>query len=247
MSNSTLPLTTIHSCRQLLLQGKWFSGIPPLMQQGLCDAGVIRKLVDGERLFSRGDPSCGLYAVIDGVLRISGIADTPDSPKEAVLSLIEPPEWFGELGLIDRSCRTHDVCADGTAVVLHVPQKAILRLLALHPGYWRDLGALMARKLRLAYLTLENNALQPAPVRLQHRLLLMAEGYGSRHDGAQQRRILKVSQEQLACLLALSRQTTNQILKGLEQKGIIRLQRNQIEIVDFEELRGLVPPSCGGA
>jgi len=38
-------------------------------------------------------------------------------------------------------------------------------------------------------------------------------------------------------MLSLSRQTTNQILRDLEERGIARLTRGEIEIIDFRGLR----------
>jgi CRP/FNR family transcriptional regulator, cyclic AMP receptor protein len=222
---------------QLLVQGNWFSQISPALQQGLLDSSVTHKLADGERLFSRGDPFCGLYAVLDGFIRISGVGGDSDNAKEAVLILIEPPNWFGEIALFDRSTRTHDASAEGAAVVLHVPERALSGLLAQHPEHWRDLGLLMAHKLRTIFQIFEDTALLPAPLLLARRLLLISEGYGIRHPDAPRRRVLQVSQEQLSRQLSISRQTINQILKGLEQKEIICLHRSAIEIIDFAKLR----------
>jgi CRP/FNR family transcriptional regulator, cyclic AMP receptor protein len=219
------------------MQGKWFGRISPVMQQGIVDAAVIRRLADGERLFSRGDPFCGLYAVLDGFLRISGVGGNLDNAKDAVLFLIEPPDWFGEIALFDRSTRTHDASAEGDAVVLHVSQQALAALLAQHPEHWRDLGLLMTHKLRLAFQVIEDVALLPAPMLLARRLLLIAEGYGNRHPNVPRRRVLRVSQEQLSRQIAIGRQTINQILKALEQKGVILLHRSAIDILDFDGLR----------
>jgi len=46
-------------------------------------------------------------------------------------------------------------------------------------------------------------------------------------------------QEQLALMLSLSRQTTNQILKDLQGQGILHLSYGEIEILDIERLRAL--------
>jgi len=49
--------------------------------------------------------------------------------------------------------------------------------------------------------------------------------------------LITVRQEQLAMMLSLSRQTTNQILRDLEERGIAHLTRGEIEILNFEQLR----------
>jgi CRP/FNR family transcriptional regulator, cyclic AMP receptor protein len=49
--------------------------------------------------------------------------------------------------------------------------------------------------------------------------------------------VLSISQEQLSLMLAISRQTTNQILKDLESRHLVRVQRGEVEILDLGALR----------
>jgi CRP-like cAMP-binding protein len=90
--------------------------------------------------------------------------------------------------------------------------------------------------LRLTFINLEQLSLMPAPTRLAHRLLMIAEGYGEIDEP---RRVLQLPQEQLASMLSLSRQTTNQILKDLQGQGILNLGYGEIEILDAVRLRVL--------
>ncbi len=229
----------------LLLKGKWYGQLAAALQDELLAIAQVRLLYDGERLFSRGERSCDVYAVLGGVLRISGLGGTPEHPREAVLALVEAPDWFGEIAIFDGQPRTHDAAADGPAAVLQLPHGPMSALLARHPLYWRELALLMSHKLRLMFSVAEETALLPAPVRVARRLLLMSEGLGGRQDAGMRRRTLKVSQEQLSQMLSISRQTTNQILRQLEHQGLIRLQRMEIEIVDFAGLLAVVPQSQG--
>ncbi len=220
--------------RALLLQGRWFSGIPEAFQEALLARAVVRDFASGERLFSRGDPPGGIYAVVDGIVRITA---STDAGKEALLTLQEPPAWFGEIAVFDGQARTHDGVADGAARVLHVPQAAMDAILSAQPVWWRDLALLVTQKLRLMFLAMEDVTTQPLPARLARRLLLMAEGYGDWH--ARKLRALDVKQEQLASMLSTSRQSVNQALKDLEQKGVVKLAYGQVEIVDLDALRAL--------
>lgn len=217
--------------RERLLNGHWFSGLPTSLQDSLLGAAQVRRLDAGQRLFSRGDKPCGLYAVAEGAIRIGAVAQ---SGKEALLTLVEPPYWFGEISLFDGQPRTHDAYAEGVTVLLQVPQASLLALLDREPRHWRDFALLMSQKLRLAFIALEEMSLFPAAPRLARRLLMIAEGYG---DASGPRRTLQLAQEQLAQMLAISRQTTNQILKDLEAQGIVRLGYGEIEIVDLDGLR----------
>ncbi|ROL80168.1 Crp/Fnr family transcriptional regulator [Pseudomonas chlororaphis] len=217
--------------RERLMSGQWFSRLPVQLQNSLLANARLRSLAPGQRLFQRGDPPCGLYAVLEGTVRIGAVSE---EGKEALLSLVEAPHWFGEISLFDGQPRTHDAYAVGPCSLLNVPQAALLELLDEHPQYWRQLALLMSHKLRLTFINLEQLSLMPAPARVANRLLMIARGYGETDTP---RRVLHLPQEQLALLLSLSRQTTNQILKDLQGQGILKLGYGEIEILDEARLR----------
>ncbi len=214
-----------------LVRGQWFSHLPPDFQRSLLRAARLRVLAAGQFLFKRGDPPCGLYAVLEGAVRISAVSA---QGKEAVLSLVETPHWFGEICLFDNLPRTHDALATGACTLLQIPQVAILKILEQQPVFWRDMALLMSHKLRLSLINIEQISLMPASKRLAHRLLMIAQGYG---EIEQARRVLQLPQEDLAAMLGLSRQTINSLLKALEQQGIIGLSYGAIEILDLAGLR----------
>jgi CRP-like cAMP-binding protein len=221
--------------RTCLQGGHWFSALPAALQDALLAAARVQRLDAGQRLFRRGDPPSGLYAVVEGAMRIGAVSE---QGKEALLTLVEPPYWFGEISLFDGQPRTHDAFAEGACTLLLVPQAALLALLERQPQYWRDFALLMSHKLRLAFVALEQMSLLPAAPRLARRLLLIAENYGE----GEPRRVIHLAQEQLALMLAISRQTTNQILKELQAQGIVRLSYGEIEILDFARLRQAASP-----
>lgn len=222
-----------HRWHTHLLTGHWYSHLPAELQNSLLEMSRVRRLPPGQRLFKRGDAPCGLYAVLEGAVRIGAVSE---QGKEALLSVVEAPHWFGEICLFDGQPRTHDAVSVGQCSLLHLPQAALLAFLEDQPVYWRHLALLMSHKLRLTFINLEHLSLMPAPARLAHRLLMIAEGYGEIEPA---RRVLQLPQEQLALMLSLSRQTTNQILKDLQGQGILHLSYGEIEILDIERLRAL--------
>ena len=217
--------------RAQLESGQWFRLLPGELQEQLLGEGRLLRLSAGQQLFRRGDPPCGLYAVLGGSMRVGAVSR---QGKAALLTLVEAPYWFGEISLFDGLPRTHDAYAEGPCLLLQVPQAALLALLQQQPQYWRELALLMSQKLRLAFVALEEMSLLPAAPRLARRLLQIAEGYGEQPEP---RRVIQLAQEQLALMLAISRQTTNQILKELEAQGILRLAYGGIEIIDLARLR----------
>lgn len=222
----------------LLERSAWFRSAPAALRAELIETGRVEHLAAGQRLFTRGDSDDGLYCVLDGLMRIGAASS---AGKEALLAVIEPVNWFGEIALFDNRPRTHNAYAERDSELFHVPRAALAALLERTPAYWHVFGLLLTQKLRLAFDAIEEAALLPAAQRVARRLLLMAGGYGE--PGAL-RRVLKVPQEDLAMMLALSRQTINQVLKQFETQGALKLGYAEIEITDpgkLGELADLEP------
>lgn len=218
--------------RTAIQTGRWFSILPEALQQALLVDAQLKTLSAQQILFSRGDPFDGIYCVVKGGLRITG---SMPSGKEALLTVVEPYNWIGEIALFDGLERTHDAIADQASLVLQVPSVTLEALLQAEPVYWRWFGLLLTYKMRFAFVALEDAALLPAPQRIARRLVFMAEGYGEFTDRS--RRVLPLPQEQLASMLSLSRQTINQTLKQFESQGLLKLNYRELEVLDLQGLR----------
>lgn len=222
----------VSSYQHAIASGRWFAQLPTALQQALLAAAEPISLQAGQRLFARGAAFDGIYCLLRGLLCTVGVGQ---NGKAALLAVLEPCHWFGEIALFDGLPRTHDVVAEQPAQVLRVSEADLRRLLAAEPGWWYWFGLLQCQKMRYAFIALEEAALLPAHLRVARRLVFLAEGGGEWTDRS--RRILPLPQEQLASLLALSRQTINQVLRQLEARGLVRLHYRELEILDLEGLR----------
>jgi CRP/FNR family transcriptional regulator, cyclic AMP receptor protein len=234
--SASTPAADREALAAALAASAWFRASPDDLRAALVELGRVERLAAGARLFIRGDADDGIYCVLEGAIRIGAASF---AGKEALLALIEPGNWFGEIALFDGRPRTHDAYAERDAVLFHVPRAALAALLERAPQHWHAFGLLLTQKLRLMFELVEETALLPAAQRVARRLLLMAGGYG---DASAARRVLKVPQEDLAMMLALSRQTINQILKQFETQGALTLRYAEIEIVDAVLLTALAMP-----
>ena len=217
--------------RQQLETTPWFRGLPVELQDFLVSHATLLRLEKGQVLYRCGDPAAGLYAVLGGALALRTVGV---DGKDALLAVLGPTAWIGEISLFDGLPRPHDATAASPLLLLHVPQAALQGLLEATPRYWREFALLMAQRLRLSFKNAEALTLLSAAQRVANRLLMIAEGY----DGlnATQSKI-RLSQDSLASMASLSRQTTNQLLKQLEDQRIVSLKFGVIDILDIERLR----------
>ena len=234
MPASPLAPPSLHTA---LTSDEWFGVCSPALQAELLRLGRVRALAHGTSLFARGGEADGLCCVLAGALRIGALNADGDS---ALLAYLEPYQWFGEISLIDGRPRTHDAVADGPTQVLVVPREPLLDWLDAHPAMWRELARLACRKLRVLFVAVEELAQLPLEERVWRRLQLVALGYGSREAP---RRRIHLSQELLAQMLGVSRQSINKALKALEAGGRVRLHYGEIELLSPNENPGSPAPA----
>ncbi len=197
----------------------WFVTLTGAQQQQLLSLGRKRQLSAGQPLFSRGDAFCGIYVLLDGQLLISGLHQ---SGRQALLTLLTPGQWLGEIALFDQKPRTHDAAALQETVLWHLPKAALQQLVHADPLWWQAFGQLLTSKLRQVFIELEDRAVLSAAQRLARRLVQLS----------QQQADIPLQQEQLGQLLSLSRQTTNQLLRQLVAQGLIQTQYGGITVLN---------------
>ncbi|MEX8077222.1 Crp/Fnr family transcriptional regulator [Acinetobacter nosocomialis] len=214
-----------------LKENTWFSLLPEAFQKFILEHGKQITFEKNSYVFHAKDEFNGIYTVLEGSISL-GYVDV--NGNEALSAIAEPIMWFGEISLIDHEPRSHDAIALKKSTVLYIPAKPLNELLKDNPYYWYYFARLTSQKLR--YVFLEQIAIQTRSLsqRLAQRLLFIVEGYGN-HLIVQERQI-HISQDQLANMLTVSRQTINHELNLLEKQNIIKISFRKIEILDIEKL-----------
>jgi CRP-like cAMP-binding protein len=214
-----------------LLANPWYAALPADVRAAMLDGAEPVRLRRGEMLFRQGDAPGGLYAVLRGSLKASTLRE---DGREAILGVIEPGTWFGEISLIDSLPRTHDATAIGACELLVLPHEAFHALME-RPVFARAVASLLATRLRMMYSMMEDATLRSTRARVVRRLLLLARGDAAMSSAVRPR--IPVSQEALAMMLGISRQTLSKELKQLEALGAIHIGYRSIELLSGTALR----------
>jgi CRP/FNR family transcriptional regulator, cyclic AMP receptor protein len=207
----------------------WFAALPSDLQRALVELAEPVHLSPGEMLFRQGDPVSGgrgaFFGLLSGQIKISSLRD---DGHEAILAVLEAGNWFGEISLFDQRPRTHDATALGPVAVLALPQTAFEALLDSAEGFGRAMCGLLAGRVRSLYGMVEDATLRSTRARVARRLVLLAHGDATQANTA--RPVVNVSQDALAMMLGITRQTLNKELKALAALGALVPRYGRIEI-----------------
>ncbi len=219
---------------EVLAGNPWFRALPEGLARSILDQGRIRRLTD-EVIYAAGDPPNGVFALISGEIRV--IQTTPEG-RSALLMIASPGAWFGEAAMIDGLPRTSDAVAVGRAVVLHLTPAAFHRLTADSREHYAAFARLVCEQYRRAMEYIVTTANLPVAIRLAQRLVGLAQAHGHR-SSAGVTIDLRLSQETLAEMIGVSRQTLNRAARTLETQGIITAGYRTVTVTDPVALEAL--------
>jgi CRP-like cAMP-binding protein len=204
--------------------------LPENVQRLLLGVAHQKTLARGDSLFLKGSAPDALFGVVSGSLRVSVVAA---NGREAVLTLLEPGHWFGEVSLLVGHERVYDTCAvDATAIAV-VAASDFHHLVATRSEVHMAMTRLVCLRLRQALAWIDDVILMPLPVRLARRLLNLGVQASAATQGMP---VFGVSQEDLAFMLGVSRQSVNRQLKLWEMDGTLRVNYRRIELLDRVQL-----------
>ena len=213
---------------KLLLRGAaLFRNVSDQALAQLEAAGRLRRLARGQMLFSQGDPADAFFVVCSGCIALG--LDSANG-RELVINDMRSGDGFGDLGLIRGQPRSTSAVAREDCVVLAIPRRDFLAVLASEPALARNLLQITADRLGTSSEREGALAFLNAPSRLARVLLQLdrkarAEGY------------ITISQEDLGRRVGLARQTVAELLGKWRRAGWILTGRGKIVLLNRAALR----------
>ena len=194
----------------------WLSRQPQAFREFVFDCAKVRRVPAKAFVYRQGDHPDGIYGVASGSLNVEVLQE--DGRRLAMGVLLEGA-WFGELSTIEGVTRPSSVIAVTDAVLLQISHATFFRIAEEHPRFVLNFASLLSDKVRLMHRIREELS-SPDPTRRVLKVLLWLADLRDRKDIAANVAI-QITQEQLAGVANLSRQTVNHALKDLKKAGMI--------------------------
>ena len=181
--------------------------------------GVLHTVVKYRRggvIFSQGSDCAEVMYLQQGAVKLSVLSRTG---KEAIVSLLQPGDFFGEGCLAGQPLRMATAVALSASTVAVIDKSHMSDMLHQHSALNDQfLKHMLARNIRIEE-DLIDQLFNSAEKRLARTLLLLAR-YGS-HDGSPHRVVPKLSQEALAEIVGTTRGRVSFFMNKFRKLGFV--------------------------
>lgn len=183
-------------------------------------------------IFEKGDLGGALYGIVEGRV---GIKSFSEAGREIFLNIQEAGEIFGEIAVLDGKARTASAVTLAPSSLLRISRQEFLAFVESRPLVCMRLMGLLCERLRWTSALIETTIFLDIPRRLVNRLLVLAASYGTRTpDGT--RIDIRLSQDELADMLGVTRESVNKGLRRLQQLRAISYCDGHIVLTDLAKL-----------
>ena len=184
----------------------------------------------GERVCRIGAPSTYWFGVIDGLLKMSNVSL---EGAQITYTGIPPGAWFGEGTLLKREVYRYNIEALRNSTVAGLPIEVFWRLLERSIPFNRFVMLQLNERLGqfIAAREIDRNNQPDARVARS----LAALFHPVLYPGVGQ--VLRITQQELAWLVGLSRQRVNEALNALQAGLLIRIEYGGVRVLDLAALR----------
>ncbi|WP_342131319.1 Crp/Fnr family transcriptional regulator [Hydrogenophaga sp. OTU3427] len=210
----------------------WIHNLEPAGRRRAEAEIVVSEAVPGDYICRVGRPVTYWFGLIDGLLKMSN-----DDSQGPVMTFtgVAPGGWFGEGTALKREKYRYNIQALRKSVVAGLPVESFHWLLDNSIGFNRFVMRQLNERLGQFIAAREIDRISNPDVRVARSLaaLFNPELYpGVGH-------MLRITQQELAYLVGLSRQRVNEALSTLQALNAIRIEYGGVRVLDLQALRGV--------
>ena len=211
----------------------WMHLLAPTERQRAVDDLKITDANPGEYLCRTGRPVTYWFGVVDGLLKMS--ADNAEGQTMTFTGL-PPGGWFGEGTALKRETYRYNIQALRKSLVAGLHVDTFHWLLDHSIGFNRFVMNQLNERLGQFIAAREIDRMNSPDLRVARSLASLFNPVLYPGVGA----VLRITQQELAYLVGLSRQRVNEALTALAEQGCIRVEYGGLRVLNLQALRSQI-------
>lgn len=214
----------------LLARDPWFASLGDGLVELILRHSVERRYQTNEIVYSVNDPPSGMYGLLSGGVRLSQYTL---SGKHIVFSTFSPGAWFGVISEFDGLPRPHNAVTVAPTRLIHLSSASFREIVSTDWHHCFDMARAAVALFRSALDLLSELRSLPYPARVAQTLLAMSDHEIATGNPDPDPR---VTQEDLAAMVGVTRQTISRLLTGWESHGLVQRLYGRIRVLDYPGL-----------
>jgi CRP/FNR family cyclic AMP-dependent transcriptional regulator len=213
----------------------WVAVLEPAQRETAISHIKVTDAMPGDYVCRIGRPVTYWFGVIEGLLKMS--TDNEEG-QPLTFTGVPPGGWFGEGTALKRETYRYNIQALRKSLVAGIPVDTFHWLLDHSIGFNRFVMNQLNERLGQFIAAREIDRMNNPDLRVARNLAtlfnpVLYPGVGE---------VLRITQQELAYLVGLSRQRVNEALATLQEQGIIRVEYGGLRVLDLQALRTNVFP-----
>jgi CRP/FNR family cyclic AMP-dependent transcriptional regulator len=212
----------------------WLDVVLPEERERAVAEIKVGDALPGDYVCRVGRPVTYWFGVVEGLLKMS---NDNEQGQSITFSGLPPGGWFGEGTVLKRETYKYNVQALRKSVVAGLPVDTFHWLLDHSIGFNRFVMNQLNERLGQFIAAREIDRMSNPDLRVARSLgalfnPVLYPGVGE---------VLRITQQELAYLVGLSRQRVNEALAALQEQGIIQVEYGGLRVLDMHALRTAKP------
>ena len=208
----------------------WLDQLQPAERERAVASLLVGDAQPGDYVCRVGRPVTYWFGVVEGLLKMSS-----DNAQGQTMTFtgVPPGGWFGEGTALKREVYRYNIQPLRPSVVAGLPLETFHWLIDHSLGFNRFIMQQLNERLGQFIAARELDRMTNPELRLARHLAtlfnpVLFSGVGE---------VLRITQQELAYLVGLSRQRVNEALRVLEARQLIRIEYGGLRILDLQGLR----------
>lgn len=208
----------------------WLPALVGEARERALDALQVGEAEAGDYVCRFGRPVTFWFGLVDGLLKMTN----DDSSGPAItFTGVAPGGWFGEGTVLKHEQYRYNIQALRQSLIAGLPVETFDWLLDHSIGFNRFVMHQLNERLGQFIAAREVDRLTSPDLRVARNLAALFHPLLSPNVGG----ILRITQQELAYLVGLSRQRVNEALRTLQARGWIRIEYGGLRVLDLQALR----------
>lgn len=220
-----------------------FKSWPEPALRRLASAGTASSHLPGALLIEYERPQQVLTFVLAGATQVC-ITDV--GGRRVTFMYDASTMVYGLAPLFDGEPMLHDLIAMEKVSILRIPFTAVRAELAAAPALWESVGGEMCARYRRSATQMTRFVFDEPRVHIAALLVGLAGKTARGHDAGPVTIDMRLSQELLAEMLAISRQWAAQLIQEMVKEGLVQWRYGRATLLDIQRLRAIAGRSISG-